>query len=292
MKDEGWRSILHVPSSILPFLFLFLFFTLYPLFLSLRLSFYQTLGRHERFVGLANYHHLIHDRLFWLALLNTVAFTVLFISIQLPCSLGLALLLNSRRVRLRGLFRFAFFSTYLVGNVFVAIVFAMILSARSGLLNRALSALRGSPVVIDWLGEPLLAMPSVLLAALWLTIGYAMIYFLAALQGVDVELYDAARVDGAGRWGRFWHITLPAIRPILSFMVLVGAISSLQLFELPWVLFQSSAGPNSAGLTLVMYLYIHGWAAGDLGYAAAIGWAIFLVSGIFAFKGLTSAKNA
>ena len=256
---------------------LFAVFMLYPLVRSLWMSFHQFAGPGaSRFVGPANYRFLLGDRTFWGALANTTAFTVVFLCLQIPLSLGLAVLLNSRSVRLRHFFRFAFFSTYLVGQIFVAVLFAVLLGARGGLLNRALGTAAGRAVEINWLGEPALAMPAVVLASLWLSVGFGMIYFLAALQAVDRELYDAAAIDGAGPWAQFRHVTLPGIRPVLVFLILVGTIGAFQLFELPWVLFgQSTAGGYA--MTVVMYLYLMGWDAGDLGYAAAIGWVLMLV---------------
>jgi ABC-type sugar transport system permease subunit len=104
-----------------------------------------------------------------------------------------------------------------------------------------------------------------------------MIYFLAALQSVDRELYESAEIDGAGPWSRFWNVTIPGIRPVLIFMLLVVTIGGFQLFELPFVIFESSAGPGSRGLTIVMYLWQSGWEAGNLGYAAAIGWVLVIL---------------
>jgi ABC-type sugar transport system permease subunit len=254
---------------VAPFAILFCVFLIYPLTRSFQLSFYKTIGPHEsKFVGVDNYRFLISDKLMWLALAQTIGYAIAFISIQIPTALGLAILLDSPRIRARPLFRFAFFSTHLVGSVFVAILFAQILSPRRGLLNYLLGA------HIDWLSSPHLAMPAVLIAGLWLSVGYAMIYFLAALQAVDRELYEAAQVDGAGRWSQFWHVTLPSIRPVLIFMILVSSIGALQLFELPYVLFQQSAGPMFRALTVVMHLYGAGWTQGDLGYASAIGWTL------------------
>src|SRR5213075_1829786 len=124
-----------------------------------------------------------------------------------------------------------------------------------------LGVFTGRPVDINWLGEPNLAMPSVLLASLWLSVGYGMIYFLAALQAVDRELYESAQIDGAGAWSRFWNVTIPGIRPVLIFMLLVVTIGGFQLFELPFVIFESTAGPSSRGLTIVMYLWQSGFPA-------------------------------
>jgi ABC-type sugar transport system permease subunit len=128
---------------------------------------------------------------------------------------------------------------------------------------------------ISWLGDPVWARVSIVLAIFWINIGWGMIYFLAALQAVDRELYEAADVDGAGRWSKFWNVTLPGIKPVLVFMVVVCTIGSFQLFELPYVLYADSAsmvGPGQAGLTIVMYLYMMGFDLGDIGAASAVGW--------------------
>jgi len=165
-----------------------------------------------------------------------------------------------------------------VGSVFVAIIFSVLLTPRHGLVNKAIGTVL--PFVgteTQWTSKPLLAMPAIIMAALWLSLGYGMIYFLAALQGVDRDLYEAAEVDGAGRWSRFWHVTLPGIQPVLRFLVLVGLIGAFQLFELPYVLFGQTTGPGGYATTIVMYLYVMGFDAGDLGYASAVGWVLVLI---------------
>jgi ABC-type sugar transport system permease subunit len=263
---------------VLPFVLLFMVFMVYPLLRSLMLSTYKSAGpRAREFIGFENYTFLLRDKLFWLAVGNTVYYTVVFLSLQIPTSLGLALLLNSPRVRFRSLFRFAFFSSYLVGGVFVAVIFSLLLSQRQGLVDKALGLIRPEWLELAWLSKPALAMPAVIMASLWLSIGYGMIYFLAALQSVDRELYEAADVDGASAWQKFWNVTVPGIRPVLVFLILVGTISALQLFELPFVLFQQTSGPNQAGLTIVMYLFMQGFMVGDIGNAAAIGWVLVLL---------------
>lgn len=264
-------------AFVSPFVVLFVVFMLYPLGRSLVLSVYKTAGPgNATFVGLDNYSFLLRDPVFWWSVANTALFAVLFLTIQIPASLALAMLLNSRRVKFRGLFRFAFFSTHLVGPVFVAVLFSLILSTRQGLLNRVLSTFSGTDVQINWLGNPYLTMASILIASLWLSIGWGMIYFLAALQSVDLDLYDAAAVDGAGKWAVFWNVTLPGIRPILIFMILIGSVGAFQLFELPYVLY-NGPGPAMSALTIVMYLFATGFEAGDLGYASAIGWMLVLI---------------
>jgi ABC-type sugar transport system permease subunit len=189
------------------------------------------------------------------------------------------MLLNSKVVRFRNAFRFAFFSSHVVGGVFVAILFRLLMAPRQGLMNRILATLPGIGSETNWLGDPWFARPAIVIAALWLTIGWGMIYFLAALQSVDRGLYEAAEVDGAGPWSRFRHVTLPGIRPVLAFLVLIGTIAALSLFELPYVFFQGS-GPKMAGLTIVMYLYEQGFQAGDIGFAAAVGWILVVLISI------------
>lgn len=279
MRDRWWK-LQHRAAPYLflsPFLALFTVFLTYPLARSFLLSFYKTVGpRHWTFVGLSNYRFLFsRDILFGLAVVNTTLFTLAFVAIQVPLSLALAVILNSPRIRARNLFRFSFFSSYLVGQVFVGVIFYQLFSP-DGLIDRFLGMLVGHRVVIPWLSSPNLVMLSVLIAALWLASGYGMVYFLAALQSVDRELYEAAEVDGAAAWGKFIHVTLPGIRPVLYYMILVGTIGGFQLFELPFVLLQG-AGPNGRGMTIVMYLFIIGFNSGDLGYASAIGWTLVAI---------------
>jgi ABC-type sugar transport system permease subunit len=264
-------------AFVSPFVLLFAVFLLYPMGRSLYLSLHRTAGTGAvEFIGLGHYRYILTDSLFWLACLNTVVFAVLFLAIQVPASLGLAMLLNSPRVRFRNAFRFAFFSSHVVGGVFVAILFRLLMAPRQGLVNKFLSVLPGVGSETNWLGDPWFARPAIVIAALWLTIGWGMIYLLAALQAVDRELYEAAEVDGAGRRSQFWNVTLPGIRPVLAFLVLVGTIAALSLFELPYVFFQGS-GPKMAGLTIVMYLYEQGFQAGDVGFAAAVGWILVVL---------------
>lgn len=261
-----------------PFLFLFSVFFLYPLLCSLALSFCTTNGpRHVRFTGLRNYAYLLHDLIFWGALANTAIYVVSFLAVQIPLSLFLAVQLNHRRVIGRHLMRFAFFSTITVGPVFAAVIFSQFLNPHHDLIAMLLGRIERQPVMLPWLTDPILARLGVLAAWLWLSVGFGMMYLLAALQGVDQQLYEAADLDGAGAWGRFWHITLPGVRPVLTFLILVGLISGFQLFELPYVLLQGP-GPAYAGFTVVVYLFTVGFQQGNLGYASAIGWALVLIT--------------
>jgi len=259
-----------------PFLLLFATFGCYPLIKSLALSFYVTNGPKSLvFVGLDNFRFLLSDPDFHTAVRNTSIFAFFSVFLQLPLSLGLALLVNQQWLRARNFFRLALFSPNLVGQVFVAVLFSVIFIPQFGLLNRALHALFGIPLDTKWLANPRLVMPALVLTSLWMYVGFNMIYFLAALQAVDRDLYAAAMVDGASGWQQFLHVTLPGIKPVAAFVVIMSTIGSFQLFELPFVMLNGS-GPNKAGLTIVMYLYNSGFITGDLGYASAIGWTLAL----------------
>lgn len=270
---------------VAPFVLLFLVFMLYPLGRSVVMSLYKYSGpRTHRFVGFEHYAFFLTDKLLWLAVVNAVVYTVVFLALQIPSSLGLALLLNNPRVRFRNAFRFAFFSSHLVGNVFVAVIFMLLLAQRHGLIPVALGTIYRPWNEINWLSDPINARFAIILASLWLSVGWGMVFFLAALQSVDRELYEAAEVDGATKWSQFWNVTLPGIRPVLMFLIVTGTIGAFQLFELPYVIFLqqgSAAGPKWAGLTIVMYLYQQGFDKGDIGAACAVGWfLVVMISGV------------
>ncbi|MBN1903379.1 sugar ABC transporter permease [Candidatus Sumerlaeota bacterium] len=268
-------------AFISPFIILFCVFGLYPLVKSLLLSFYITSGPRSRvFVGWENFAFLFSDPDFHTAVKNTTIFALCSVFLQLPLSLGLAILLNNKLIKARNFFRFSFFSPHLFGQVFVAVLFGIIFAPQFGLLNRTLHFfIPGIPADTKWLVNPRLVMPSIILTSLWMYVGFNMIYFLAALQAVDKDLYDAAHVDGANAFQRFLHVTLPSIKPVAVFVMILSTIGSFQLFELPYVLLNQSPGPSNAGLTIVMYLYLKGFEAGDLGYASTIGWTLAL--GVF-----------
>lgn len=265
-----------------PFLLTFGVFLVWPLVQSVTLVFQQTFGpKSTAWVGLGNFKFLYHDPLFWKAVRNTAVFAAGSVCIQLPLSLGLALLLNRPGLRGRAFFRLVFFAPSLVGLVFVGLLFSLIFAPRTGLVNTALHDFFPSfDPEFPWL--QIYIMPALILSALWLYVGFNMVYFLAALQSVPEELMEAAALDGAGPWHRFRHIVLPEILPIASFVVLMSLLGSLQLFELPYVLLNGGPGPDNRGLTIVMYLYQTGFMTGDLGYASTIGWVLAFFMGAFA----------
>lgn len=255
-----------------PFAIVFCVFSLWPLVKSFMLAFYVTNGpKSAVFVGLDNFRFLLSDPDFFIAVRNTATFAFFSLCLQLPLSLGLAILLSRKWVRGKDLLRLAFFSPNLLGSVFVGVLFSVIFIPEYGLLNKALHAIAGVPLDTRWLGDPLLVMPALILTSLWMYVGFNMVYFLAALQAVDGELYDAARVDGANGWQTFRAVTVPGIKPVAVFVAIMSTIGSFQLFELPLAMLNYTSGPDKAGLTIVMYLYQWGYDNNDLGYASTIG---------------------
>ena len=261
---------------IAPFVLIFCTFMVYPLVQSIVLAGQQTFGpKVTVFVGLKNFQDLLTDRFFWLAMRNTFAYAVATVALQVPLALGLAMLLNRPNVRGRALFRLIFFSPSLVGIVFVAMMFALMFHEREGLVNAFLRVvIPHYPREFPWL--QVYVMPALIIASLWMSVGFNMIYFLAALQSVDRDCLEAADMDGANGWQKFLHVILPDIAPVTRFVVLLSLVGSFQLFELPFILL-NGPGPENRGLTVVMYLYQYGFEVGDLGYASAIGWTLALV---------------
>lgn len=271
-----WRAKSAPYLFLSPYFFVTAVFFLYPLFYATILAFYQTNGPARReWVGLDNFKFVLTDPDFRRAVLTTTLFTIASICIQLPLSLGLAMLLNARNDRLKSFFRLAIFAPNLVGQVFVAILFQMMFTPRYGLFNRFLHELTGWGLEQRWLGESQLVLPAIIIASLWMWVGFNMVYFLAALQNVDQSLIEAAKIDGAGPFKVFFHVTLPAIAPVTTFVVVTCTIGSFQLFELPYTLLAGNP-PGGAGRTIVWYLYQQ-VESGDLGLAAAVGWVLTLI---------------
>ncbi len=268
---------------IAPFFILFAIFMVYPLISSLVMGFYEMRGFKSRiFVGFENFTDLFQDPIFWKSLLNTTYFALGTLLLQLPIALFLAILLNAKFVKGKNFLRLAFFTPVLVAGVFVAIIFNLIYDQRAGLINNEF-LLFGKE--IGWLSNQRYVMFAVILTGVWQWAGFNMIFFLAGLQGIRQELYEAAAVDGANWWQSFIHITLPSLRPVIAFVVVVSMIGSFQLFDLPYIL-TNGGEPADAGTTIVMYLYKNGFQFMRLGYAATIGWVLFIIIAIISIAQL------
>jgi multiple sugar transport system permease protein len=226
-----------------------------------------------RFVGLTNYSKLLHTPDFWNALKNTFYFAFVGGPLTIAVSMGAALLLNSKLVRFKGFFRTLYFTPFVTTLVAVAIVWRYLYHTRYGLFNYGLSKIGIAP--IDWLGDPHWAMPAIILMAVWKSFGYNMLIFIAGLQAIPEELYDAAEIDGASGWRRFWSITLPMLAPTLVFISVITMIGYFQLFAEPYVMTQG--GPLRSTTSVVLLMYEEGFRWWRMGYAAAIAFVLFVV---------------
>ena len=219
-----------------------------------------------RFIGLGNYQSLFADPLFWKALRNTAYYVVVGGPLSVVVSLAAALLVNARLVRWKPLFRSAFFAPWVTTLVAVALVWRYLYHPQYGLLNAFLGLVGVGP--IDWLGNPRWAMPAIILMSVWKNFGYNMLIFLAGLQTIPPQLYEAAELDGAGTWQRFRQVTVPMLGPTFVFVGVVTMIAAFQIFSEPYVMTQG--GPLKSTLTLVLFMYEQGFRWWRLGFAAAV----------------------
>jgi multiple sugar transport system permease protein len=224
-----------------------------------------------RFVALRNYADLLGSGVFWTALGNTLYFALVGGPLTVVVSLAAALLVNAKLTRFKSFFRTVYFAPVVTTLVAVAIVFRYLYHPRFGILNRALGT------NIDWLGNPKLAMLSIILLSVWKQFGYTMIIFIAGLQNIPDDLYEAARIDGAGAWRQFRHVTVPMLGPTFLFVGVVTAIGQLQIFAEPYVM--TNGGPLNRTLTMVMLMYNQGFKFWRMGYAAAVAFVLFLIIG-------------
>jgi multiple sugar transport system permease protein len=280
-----WRDDLIGWAFAAPFVILFLVFLAFPIVASFLLSF-TSFGLRDlqnpigaTFVGVQNYIDLFSDEKFWTSLLNTLYFVVVGVPLTLIIGLLIANALNRGITRFRTLFRVGYYIPVITSIVAIAVVWRFLLNPDVGLINMLLAT-----VGIDgpaWLADPALAMPSIIAMAVWRNLGFAMIVFLAGLQAIPSVLYEAASIDGAGRWQAFRSVTLPLLKPTILFMTVITTIGYLQLFEEPFVM--TGGGPLDRTLSVSMYMYQQGFAFFHQGYASAIAYVLFVIVAIVAF---------
>ena len=229
-----------------------------------------------RFVGLGNYIGLLHNPLFWQALGNTFYFVGVGVPLSIAVSLGAALLLHSKLGWFKPFFRTAFFAPVVTTVVAVAVIWKYLFHTQYGLVNWALSYLHIDPV--DWLGDPHWAMPTIILFAVWKNFGYNMIIFLAGLQAIPEDLYEAARIDGASRWRQFLHVTLPMLGPTLLLVGILTLAGYFQLFAEPYVMTQG--GPLQSTVSVLYLMYEEGFKWWNLGNASAVAFLLFVLMSV------------
>jgi multiple sugar transport system permease protein len=280
-----WRQDLTGWAFAAPFVILFGIFLAFPILASFALSF-TSFGLRDlqspigsNFVGLDNYANVIGDTRFWTSLFNTAYFVVIGVPVTLALGLLIANALNRGITRFRTAFRVGYYLPVITSIVAIAVVWRFLLNTDVGLINMLLGGIgiKGP----SWLGDPNFAMPSIIAMAVWRNLGFAMVVFLAGLQAIPSELYEAGSIDGAGRWQLFRHITIPMLRPTILFMVVITTIGYLQLFEEPFVM--TDGGPLDRTLSVTMYMYQQAFRFFHQGYASAIAYILFVIVAIVAF---------
>lgn len=297
MKDifKAIRRYRVAYAYIAPFYILFLVFSLYPIVAGFGLSFFRWDGMGSKhFIGLENYINLLKDALFWKAFRNTVIIGVIS---HIPILLGgmiLAYILNSKMVKGAGLFKTIYFMPMVTSAVAISIIFTQLFSNNYGLINYVIKFFGGKGY--NWLGgDGSLVKVAVIVMTAWKWIGWNMVIYLAAMQGINNDIYEAAKIDGAGHVKTFWFITIPLIKPIILFTLVQSSIGMFNLFTEPFILTNSSwtGGVNNGGLTLMMYLLGKAPQGGTAyGYASAIAYiiTIFIVLFTLMFNKLAEEK--
>jgi multiple sugar transport system permease protein len=246
-------------------LMLLTLFLFIPILYSFVISFFdwELMASQQKFVGISNYTEVFGDKIFYKALLNTVLYTVGVVPIQTILALFLAFVMN-QKIPGRSFFRTAFYIPAVTSSVVTSIIFVAIYS-KEGLLNSILENFGIAPN--DWLTNPKTALMSIMMLNIWTTSGYFMVSFLAGLQNIPNSLYEAAKLEGATQWQQFWNITVPMVRPVTYFVVVMSLIGCFQVFDQVFVM--SEGGPNNASTTLSYYVYQNGFRYFRLGYGAA-----------------------
>jgi multiple sugar transport system permease protein len=265
---------------ISPFLLLFAVFGVFPLLFSLYLAFQSwepTSGLDAmEYVGLANFAFALEDEWFWKSLKNTAWLALASGVPQHLVAIPLAVFIHTSFKRARDGVIGAYFLPYITSTVAIAIMFSSLFSTDFGLVNAGLQALFGIDN-IDWLGKPENIKPAIAFIVFWRYIGFNMVLYLAALQTIPKDLYEAATMDGAGRLQQFFHITLPSLKPMIFFGVTLSVIGGLQLFEEPFILTGGKGGADQSAMTSAVYLYRMAFDFNDFGGASAMSWLLFVV---------------
>lgn len=273
---------------ILPWVLGFVLFTAGPMLASAVLAFTEyDISFAPKFIALQNFAEMPRDELFWKSLGNTAFYTFLFVPLHLIVALCVALALN-QRLRGIGIFRTLFYIPSITPTVASTFLWMWVFNPDYGLAN-ALLGLFGIPPS-KWLFDEAMAKPSLIIMALW-AFGTAMLIFLADLQHVPETLYEAASIDGATAWRKFWHITVPMITPVIFFNLVVGIINSFQIFTVAYVATNGTGSPNNATMFYVLYLYNQGFQFLHMGYASAMAWVLFAIILVFTLIQLGLARR-
>ncbi|MGW2092230.1 carbohydrate ABC transporter permease [Promicromonospora sukumoe] len=278
MKQLLYSKRLAPYLFILPFLVTLAVFWVVPLGRSFVMSTQEVLYGQSTFIGLANYERLWQDRIFWQALFNSLRYMVLTLVLLIPIPLALAALINSNigSARIKGFFKASMFVPALTSVVVAGIVFRLIFAeSDTAIMNQVAEFFGFGPV--RWLRGDITGLVALLAIALWRWTGVNMMYFLAGMQAIPTEYYEAASIDGANKFRQFVHITIPNLRPTIVYVVTISVYGGLAMFLESFMLYAGNNSPNNQGLTVVGYLYRKGIEENDLGFASAVGVVLLVI---------------
>ncbi|MFN2196279.1 MAG: carbohydrate ABC transporter permease [Anaerolineales bacterium] len=268
--------------SITPYLFLapalmvIAVFFLYPIFAVIYYSFTEyNIVTPPVWVGLDNYRQLVNDPIFWIALKNSFIY-LLVTPILIVLSVSLAIAVNRKLPGIQA-FRALFFIPVISGSIAVGIAWRLMLDT-NGIINSLLMAVGWLQEPIQWLAEPSLTLPIAMLLTIWLGLGYYMMIFLAGLQNIDEELYDAALIDGCNSWQKHWHVSIPGLRPQITFVAVISSLAALQVFNEIFILTGGLGGILNSGVTMVFYLWRQAFRLNHAGYASAIAIVLLVIT--------------
>ncbi|MEM9149697.1 MAG: sugar ABC transporter permease [Cyanobacteria bacterium P01_F01_bin.3] len=273
---------MRIKTSLTPYLFLapallvLLFTVFWPALQAFRLSFMEygyTVTQPPTWVGLDNFERLLKDKTFWQTLKNTVVYLVCVVPVLAIAPLLLAILVNQKLKGIRW-FRVAYYTPVVVSMVVAGIAWKW-LYAENGLLNQLISNVAGKEIAFPWLTAPNWVLFSVMAVTVWKGLGYYMVIYLAGLQGLPADLYEAAAIDGSDGWRKHWDITLPLMKPYIFLVSVISAIASTKVFEEVFIMTQG--GPRNASKTVVYYVYESAFKDLDMNYACTIGLVLFLI---------------
>lgn len=268
-KKERVRETLSGYSFMTPTILVLGTFVILPIAYAIFLAFHKVriLGELSyRFIGLKSFIRMTDDERVWIALKNTAEYVAIVVPIQTILALILALILNSK-IKGKNWFRIIFFLPTVTSSAVLTLIFMWIYNS-NGLLNNFLAFL-GLPTY-NWIGDPAVALKAIMLMNIWSTAPFFMVIYLAALQDIPVALYEAATIDGANKWDQFISITVPLLKPVTFFIVVMGVIGTFQLFDQSYIFSAGSGGPNNSTLTVVLLIYQYAFKSLDMGYAAAL----------------------
>lgn len=269
-KNDGWSAIVFLTPTVI----IFLTFILFPVIFSFYLSFHQwnMFSSEATYVGLDNYSKMFASEEFWSVLKNTAYFTFGTVPLNMGLSLLVAMALN-KKIKGKKFLRTAFFAPVIISPVAAAVIWRWIYDPNYGLLNYGISFFGVDS--INWLNDPTAAMFALIIMGVWKTFGINMVLFSAGLQGIPETYYEAADIDGAGRWAKFWKITVPMLAPTTFFIMIMSMITSFQVFDLVYVL--TSGGPLGSTKVLVFFVYEYAFKFFEMGYASAAAYVLFAI---------------